>query len=150
VVVGVDGSPAAEAALAFAGTMASDTGAPLVVTCAWDVLRDADAWVGVDARVLIDRESLLTAERAAARKILDAAVERVRTDHPDVAVTASLVEASPAAALIRAGAGAGLIVVGTRGNGSLASLFLGSVSHAVVHASTRPVAVVRATTGAHP
>jgi len=143
VVVGVDGSRAAQAALAFALATASDTGAPLVVLCAWNVLRDADAWVGVDARVLIDRESLLTAERKAARQILDAAVERVRADHPDVALTASLVEASPAAALLRAGAHAGLIVVGTRGNGPFSSLVLGSVSHAVVHASTRPVAVVR-------
>ena len=143
VVVGVDGSPASQAALVYAASTAKDTAAPLVVVCAWNVLAEHAAWVGVDARVLIDRDDLLRAERKAAREILDAAAERVRMEYPQVSVTASLVEAAPAAALLSAGANAGLVVVGTRGHGSLMSFLLGSVSHAVVYASTRPVAVVR-------
>jgi nucleotide-binding universal stress UspA family protein len=143
VVVGVDGSTASQAALVYAAGTARDTSAPLVVVCAWNVLAEHGAWVGVDARVLIDRDDLLRAERTAAREILDAAVERVRTEYAEVALTASLVEAAPAAALITAGADAGLVVVGTRGHGAFTSLLLGSVSHAVVYASTRPVAVVR-------
>jgi nucleotide-binding universal stress UspA family protein len=59
------------------------------------------------------------------------------------------VEATPAAALLEAGAGAGLIVVGARGHGAFMSFLLGSVSHAVVYASTRPVAVVRGELSEH-
>lgn len=145
VVVGVDGSPASRAAVDYAARTARNSSAPLVVVRAWNVLLQ-DPLVGVDARVLIDRDALLSWDRKAAREILDAAVERVRTEYPEVALTASLVEAAPAAALLAAGADAGLIVVGTRGQGALATLVLGSVSHAVVHASSRPVAVVRADT----
>ena len=57
-------------------------------------------------------------------------------------------EGRPAVALLEAEADPGLIVVGTRGLGPFTSLLLGSVSHAVVHAATRPVAVVRGVVGA--
>jgi nucleotide-binding universal stress UspA family protein len=143
VVVGVDGSPASRAALDYAAGTAKDTSAPLIVMRAWNVLL-RDPLVGVDARVLIDRDALLRWDRGAAQQILDAAVDRVRTQYPEVAVTPSLVEAAPAAAVLDAAADAGLIVVGTRAQGAVLSLLLGSVSHAVVHASSRPVAVVRA------
>ena len=78
-----------------------------------------------------------------AQAALDAAVASVRAEHPAVAVTPILTEDPPAPALLEAGAEAGLLVVGTRGHGAFTSLLLGSVSHAVVHAATRPVAVVR-------
>jgi len=143
VVVGVDGSAASQAALVYATRTARDSSAPLIVVCAWNVLL-RDAWVGVDARVLIDRADLLDWDRKAARETLDVAVERVHTEYPEVALTASLVEAAPAVALLNAAADAGLIVVGTHGHGAFMSVMLGSVSHAVVYASTRPVAVVRA------
>lgn len=76
-------------------------------------------------------------------KTLDAAVERVHTEYPEVAVTAALVERAPAVALLSVGADAGLIVVGSHGYAPLAGRLLGSVSHAVLHRSTRPAAVVR-------
>jgi nucleotide-binding universal stress UspA family protein len=143
VVVGVDGSAAAETAAVYAARTAQQTSAPLVVVCAWKPLAHRGAGSGVDARVQVDRDGLRVVERAAAQETLDAAVGFVGAQFPDVKVTASLVEASPAAALLAAGGDAGLIVVGTRGYGALRSILLGSVSHAVVHLSTRPVAVVR-------
>jgi nucleotide-binding universal stress UspA family protein len=145
VVVGLDRSGASQTALDYAARTARNASAPLIVVCAWNDFAQYAWWVSVDTRVVIDRDHMLTAERKAAREILDAAVEQVRTEYPEVSVSASLVEAAPATALLRAAADAGLIVVGTHGRGALKSALLGSVSHAVVHASTRPVAVVAGT-----
>jgi nucleotide-binding universal stress UspA family protein len=143
VVVGVDGSAPAEAALAFAASLADQAAAPLTVVCAWNALAE-DAWVDAYAgSVPPEDPELRPAERRVAQVALDAAVASVRAEHPAVAVTPILTEGPPAAALLEAGAEAGLLVVGTRGRGAFTSLLLGSVSHAVVHAATRPVAVVR-------
>jgi nucleotide-binding universal stress UspA family protein len=143
VVVGVDGSPASLAALVYAAETAENASAPLVVVCAWNDVARFAGWVSVDTRVVIDRDHLLDAERGSAREILQTAVDHIRTDYPEVDVTSELVEGAPAAALLAAGADAGLVVVGSQGHGALAGLLLGSVSHAILHRSTRPVAVVR-------
>ena len=48
----------------------------------------------------------------------------------------------PIGTLYRESRGGQLLVLGTRGMGGLAGLLLGSVSHAVLHRSHCPVAVV--------
>lgn len=144
----MDGSPSSQAALAYAARTAQDASAPLIVVTAWNFLLQ-NTWVGIDTQVVIDRDGLLQADRKAAQEVLDAAVERIRTEFSDVQVTGSLVDAAPAAALLDAGANAGLIVVGNRGHGPIMSFLLGSVSHAVVYAATRPVAVVRGEVSEH-
>jgi nucleotide-binding universal stress UspA family protein len=60
-----------------------------------------------------------------------------------VPINARLVESGPVEALVEAGEGADLLVVGTRGRGALASLVLGSVSRKVLRAASCPVTVVR-------
>ncbi len=143
VVVGVDGSPAAQAALALAASTAEQAGASLTVVCAWNALVESD-WVGAYSRGMApESPDLRPGERQLAQAALDAAVSWVRAEHPAVAVTPVLAEGPPAQALVEAGADAGLVVVGTRGHGAFTSLLLGSVSHGVVHAATVPVAVVR-------
>jgi nucleotide-binding universal stress UspA family protein len=144
VVVGVDGSAASRAAVEYAAGTAKECSAPLVVVSAWNDVARYSRWVSVDSRVVIDRDALLVAERRAASHALEAAVADVRARYPGVAVTPTLLEGAPGPALLRAGADAGLVVVGTRGHGALAGLLLRSVSQAVVHGSRRPVAVVRA------
>jgi nucleotide-binding universal stress UspA family protein len=61
----------------------------------------------------------------------------------DVPVRARVVQGHAAQVLLGASAGAGLLVVGSRGHGGFAEALLGSVSqHCVQHASC-PVVVVR-------
>ena len=63
-------------------------------------------------------------------------------DFPDVKVDIRVVHEHAVPALTAAGALARLLVVGSRGRGAVGALFLGSVSHGVLHHARGPVAVV--------
>jgi nucleotide-binding universal stress UspA family protein len=134
VVVGVDGSPDGEAAVAFAFEAAAVRGVPLVAVHTWlDLLVDPTTAALLDLDALEDDERGVLAERLAGWS------ER----YPDVAVRRLVVRDRPAHALVQESKGAQLVVVGSRGRGGLAGMVLGSVSHAVLHHSHCPVAVVR-------
>ena len=79
-----------------------------------------------------------------ARRILDEQVGRIEQAGGPVS-GAHLVEGRPADAILDLAEriGADLIVVGSRGLGSIKSLLIGSVSLGVVHHADRPVLVVR-------
>jgi nucleotide-binding universal stress UspA family protein len=66
-----------------------------------------------------------------------------RDRSPGVQVRAETIEGVEWDVLTHVADAADLLVVGSRGRAGWSSLLLGSVSHAVVHAATRPVAVVR-------
>jgi nucleotide-binding universal stress UspA family protein len=134
VVVGVDGSPAGEAALAFAYEAAADRAVPLVAVHAW-----TDAVVDPIVAPLLDRELVETQERVILAERLAGWADK----HPDVPVRRIVVLDRPAHALVEAARGAQLLVVGSRGRGSAVGLLLGSVGHAVLHRAPCPVAVVR-------
>lgn len=134
VVVGVDGSQAGEAAVAFAAEAAALRGVPLVAVRAWrDIPVDpaVASLVGWDAVESGEREAL--AERLAG----------LRTSHPDLVVHKVVVRDRPARALVDESRGAQLVVVGSRGRGGLRGLLLGSVSQQLLHHAHCPVAVVR-------
>lgn len=134
VVVGVDGSPASEAALEFAYEEAARRGAPLVAVHTWtDLVADPVIAPLLDWEAIEVDEQLLLAERLAgwAEK------------YPDVPVRRVVTRDRPAHALLKEAVGAQLVVVGSRGRGGFAGLLLGSVSHALLHRSPCPVAVVR-------
>jgi nucleotide-binding universal stress UspA family protein len=136
VVVGVDGSPGAAAALRFALDEARLRELPLQIVCAWEA--SASTYVGETFAATPD--AFLEAEHHA-DEVLHAALERLDPDAA-VAVEALAIEGHPAAVLAEQARGAALLVVGSRGRGAAASLLLGSVSHKLAHHAPCPLAIV--------
>jgi nucleotide-binding universal stress UspA family protein/nitroimidazol reductase NimA-like FMN-containing flavoprotein (pyridoxamine 5'-phosphate oxidase superfamily) len=133
-VVGVDGSAAAQAALAWALEEAALRRAALEVVFAWQFPFDMAAGnPGVPAPA--------GEMRLWARDVVDQALEAVEVgDRVPVVRRPEYGAAVPV--LMAAARGAELLVVGTRGHGRLSTLLLGSVSqHLAVHAPC-PVVVV--------
>ncbi len=132
VVVGVDGSPSSDRAVAIAFEQASFRGVDLVVVHAW-----SDSGVfefpGVDWSQLQALGETTLSERLAGWQ------ER----YPDVLVRRVVVADRPAHQLLEQAESAQLLVVGSRGRGGLAGMLLGSVSTAVIHGAKMPVIVSR-------
>ena len=144
VVVGVDGSPGARAALEFALQEADRRGVRLRVVVA---ARLPEYWAMASGMVAPPPESEIV---AGARGVAREAVDAVLTARPDlasrVAVSVDAVAGEPAQVLLDAADGADVLVVGHRGRGAVRSALLGSVGlHCVLHAAC-PVTVVRETT----
>jgi nucleotide-binding universal stress UspA family protein len=141
VVVGIDGSPVSEVAVALAFDEASLRGVPLIALHAWkdDTYGITDGTgrypTARDATndATKDSEQLLLAERLAGWQ------ER----YPDVEVRRELVGERPRHALLEWSARAQLVVVGSRGRGGFRSMLLGSTSQALVHHAQCPVLVAR-------
>jgi nucleotide-binding universal stress UspA family protein len=133
IVVGVDGSAAADSALGVAIAEAHLRQAGVTAVCAYPKLDPTVVPMGppyvVDAQ---DR-----------REAVAAAIGRWRETYRDVKVEVHILEGGAAEILIDASAGAQLIVVGTRGHGGFAGLHLGSVGLALLHHAHCPVLVDR-------
>lgn len=138
VVVGVDGTPVSEAAIAFAFTEASARRAELVAVHAWTESAFELALAGNNAP--LDLANL----RRQADETLAERLAGWQEKYPDVRILRDVVHERPGAALRRYSSGAQLVVVGRRGRGSFASLLLGSTSQDLLHHGRCPVAVVRA------
>ena len=80
--------------------------------------------------------------RAYADRLLEKAVASL--EEPGIEVSTAVLYGSPAEAIAEEGAASdvGMIVVGSRGNGAVARMFLGSTSDRLMHISPRPVLVV--------
>jgi nucleotide-binding universal stress UspA family protein len=138
VVVGVDGSPTSEAALAFAFEAAAVRKVPLVaVHTWWDPLLDAT--MAPATALMLDWDAIEVDERQVLAERLAGWGEK----YPDVRVQRLVLREHPAHALVEQSLRAQLVVVGSRGRGAMAGLVLGSVSHAVLQRAHCPVAVVR-------
>ena len=136
ILVAVDGSPDAEAALVHATALARDQRARLTLVTAVPQL-PATAMLASGAAP--PRSEVVKHYAEMLRKAADTLPE-------DVSVTTLLVEGPPAKALIeRARSGAfDLIVMGSHGHGRLHQSLLGCVSQKVLHASPIPVLLIRA------
>lgn len=137
VLVGVDGSPAADLAAGVAFEEAAARGVPLVAVRVWRPPRPP--W-RTDVRPLIlDIDELETAER----HLLSESVAAWRDKYPQVSAQTRLMPGNPGAALVNASRDAQLAVVGTRGHGGFAGLLLGSASQQLLHHAGCPVLLVR-------
>ena len=135
VVVGVDGSACASAALEFAAREAALRGARLRIISAWEI-------APMIGSVGIYPAEALCGLKEQAESAVQGALARAAELQPTVPTEGMVVEGQPAHMLISEAQGAALLVVGGRGHGGFASLLLGSVSQQVVHHAPCPVTVV--------
>ena len=161
IVVGVDASPNARRALAWAAAEARLRQAVLQVVHAYHSKNLAapvyfgsqhtyDASVGaagVPAPELTAsvhaREAFEEAARSQAAELLEALLGELGETVSGVKVQQTVVEdRHPAEALVQLSVDADLLVVGSRGRGGFSELLLGSVSHAAVLHAVCPVVVV--------
>lgn len=136
IIVGVDGSDSSLAALDWALEEARLRSGQVHIVSAWHypVIGDA-AGRGPDRDAFGEHARQANAD--ALRHSAAAGVE----------VTSEVTEGHPADVLLRAAAGADLLVLGSRGHGGFTGMLLGSVSNHAVHHAPCPVLVVRTDAG---
>lgn len=136
VLVGIDGSPESEAAIAIAFDEASLRKVGLTAVHAWKPLGACDDIVslpGPGYLTLRAREDEIMAERLAGWS------ER----YPDVVVQRLVTRNDPTPQLVDGARSAQLVVVGSHGNGGFVAMLFGSVSAGVVLLTHVPVIVAR-------
>lgn len=140
IVVGVDHSPGARAALVFADEEARLRGATIHAVHAWQY--GYIGYVGPESRlppVGADIDELHTAAATA----LEASVREALPD-TDVPIELQAIQGAPASVLVEASRDADLLVVGSRGHGGFVGLLLGSVGQQCAHHAECPVVIVHA------
>ncbi|MEU7482091.1 universal stress protein [Lentzea sp. NPDC042327] len=137
VVVGVDGSPTSEAAVAFAFEAASVRRAPLTAVMSWHNLMIGsdfdDSQFAINWNRVEEQEQRLLAQQLAGWQ----------EKYPDVQVDRVVLHDRPVRALTRFGEQAQLLVVGSRGYGGFVGMLIGSTSQALVYHAPCPLAIVR-------
>ena len=139
IIVGVDDSPLAQAAIGFAFDEAALRGTELIAVHSWDVeplIRTMAAIpMPLQLEAVADDELRLLTQQLAGWA----------DQFPDIRVQHTVATGHPVSALIdkAASADAQLIVVGSRGRGGFAGLLLGSTSAALIAHAGCPVAIIR-------
>lgn len=132
ILVGVDGSAAAAAALGWAGRLAQLVGAEVVVANVFEP-GQAEVSPARDQELMVEAERRLDAEWSAPLSGCAAPHRSVLlTGAPDVLLDAAEDE------------DADLVVVGPRGHRGFTRLHVGSLAHHLAHHTTRPLAIVPA------
>jgi nucleotide-binding universal stress UspA family protein len=142
IVVGVDHSAGAKAALRFALDEARLRQVTLRVVHAWQFgyigATGLEGWLPAAGG---DVEEF----RRSAEAALEETLRDVGADTDGVAIERRLDQGTPAAVLVEESRGADLLVVGSRGHGGFAQLLLGSVSQQCAQHAFCPVVIVRGT-----
>ncbi len=142
VLVATDGSPSASLAVDLAAGIAWPEGSTIRVVKAIDV---GTAVLGGPwpAPGLVEIESVGAELWRAALDLLEEA--RSRMARPGIEVVVDAIRGRPASAIVESArtVGADLIILGSRGHGTIESMLLGSVSAEVVDHATVPVLVAR-------
>ncbi|MFG2122491.1 universal stress protein [Streptomyces sp. NPDC048710] len=131
ITAGVDGTEESLAALDWAGREAVRRGLPLRVVHAWRF-----------------HEGLHAADRDTQHGwVSDSVSDAVRTfsaRHPELRTSVDVVEDGAVEALVSAATEAEMLVLGSRGHGTVVGFLLGSVGQQVIAETNRPVVLVRA------
>lgn len=137
IVVGVDGSAGSQAALAWAVDEARLHGATLVAVNAWEApIVYGSGFAPVPA---LPPDG---AYEDAARSLLDSALEQVVGSDEAINIERHVVEGPAGEVLLSAAHDADLLVLGSRGHGTLMGMLLGSVSQHCAHHAPCPVVIV--------
>ncbi|MFG2006217.1 universal stress protein [Spirillospora sp. NPDC048911] len=138
VVVGADGSPASDAALAFAFEEAAIRG--------WSLQAVYGCW---EPGAVAESELALFADKETLKRSCGARLERAvapwRDKYPQVSAETSLIMEGSRTALLEASQTADLIVAGDRGTGKVSQLLLGATSSALLQHAPCSVAIVHST-----
>jgi nucleotide-binding universal stress UspA family protein len=132
VLVGIDGSPASEAATEIAFDEAARRGVGVIAVHAWSDVGVVPL-LGMDWHEYREKAAEVLAERLAGWQ----------EDYPDVRIERQVCCDVPAHALQAEARRAGLVVVGSRGRGATATMVLGSVATAVAEGVDVPVIITR-------
>ncbi|SDK97142.1 universal stress protein [Cryobacterium sp. Sr8] len=141
VVVGIDGSTASDAAVAFAAEHASRSHQPLRIIHAW---QEPPVWQGPDSLDPVPSQDFLDSLEDTHQQILNESVTKVTDAWPELPVRGTLMHGPPQPALLEASRGAAVLVVGNHGLHGVERLLLGSVSHALVLNIVSPTIVISA------
>ncbi len=139
IVVGVEGSGGARAALRWAIEEAGFRDACVEVVTAY-----ANTYVPASPDfnyVPLDPVDLEAEVERMQANVVDEVIEGL--GGVDVEIRRTIVRGRPADSLIKAAVGADMLVVGSRGKGGFRGLLLGSVSQQIAHHGDCPVVIVR-------
>jgi nucleotide-binding universal stress UspA family protein len=141
ILLATDGSPSADVAVELVAGIDWPAGTAIRVVESVEVGRlFGGPWPAVE---LLEAGRLEAEAREVARATVDAA--RVRLERPGLEVTTTVLADRPATGIVEVAheMDAELIVVGSRGHGTIESMVLGSVSSEVVDHAPAPVLVAR-------
>jgi len=137
VLVGVDGSPVSEDAIAFAAAEADRLGEPLTAVIVWTPIatpRNAP---------MVSPQGYREGMEQNAREALALSLAGLRGQYPDLQIEEAVAEGFPSLIINELAEGAHLTVVGSRGHGAVRRFLLGSISHEVLQRLASVTAVVR-------